>query len=136
MVEKLKNVYISVHVCINDPRVSVNLYLTPVGKIFYARIWVKSKEFHSNQFWQQYWNTVYNMIANLNFLFWVRELTSPDRWRITLFWQLALISQLYLHCINCYTMIWEIKIIFLNVLLLCLYVKNFTSIILYHLWIS
>ena len=39
-------------------------------------------------------------------------LSSPDRWNIMLFSQLALISQLYLYYINCYTMIWEMKIIF------------------------
>ena len=43
-------------------------------------------------------------------MFWVRVLTSPDRWRITLFSQLALISQLCLHYINCYTMMWELKL--------------------------
>ena len=43
---------------------------------------------------------------------------------------MALISQLYLHYINGYTMIWEMKIISPNVLLLCLHVKNFPSIIL------
>ena len=46
------------------------------------------------------------------------------------------ISQLYLHYINCYTLIWEMKIVFPNVLLLCLHVKNFNNVILYHLWIS
>ena len=36
--EKLKNVYTSIHFYIKNPRVSISIYLTPVGKIFYARI--------------------------------------------------------------------------------------------------
>ena len=36
--------------CIKYPRVSIGLCLTPVGKTFYEKLTVKSKEFYSNQF--------------------------------------------------------------------------------------
>ena len=57
-------------------------------------------------------------------------------WEITLFSQLALIPELYLHYVNRNTLIWEMTIIFPNALLLYLHIKNCPSVILYHLWIS
>ena len=57
-----------------------------------------------------------------------KVLTSPERWHITLFFQLARIWQLFLHYVNWNTMTGEMKIIFNNVLLMCLHVKNFSSV--------
>ena len=54
-----------------------------------------------------------------------RVLTSPERWRITLFSQKSLISQLCLHYYRKWnTILWEIEIIFPSVFLSGLHVKT------------
>ena len=62
---------------IKYPRVSVSLYLTPVWKTFYEKLRIKSKNFCSNHFWWQHWNTVCNMTGQFKTL-----ILSPGEKRI------------------------------------------------------